>query len=98
MLWELVRHFRARAEECFFWATHSGAELHLLVVRGNRRFGFEVKRTTAPRHTRSLHSARSMLGLDRIDVIHAGEATYEMAEGFRAVAFNRLLEDVGPLS
>ncbi|HJS75573.1 MAG TPA: ATP-binding protein, partial [Vicinamibacteria bacterium] len=38
---EVLRSLEARAEECFFWATHSGAELDLLVVRGRRRFGFE---------------------------------------------------------
>jgi predicted AAA+ superfamily ATPase len=26
-----------RPQECYFWATHAGAELDLLVVRGRRR-------------------------------------------------------------
>jgi hypothetical protein len=94
---ELLIRLGARPEEAFFWATHAGAELDLLVVRGRRRLGFEVKRTTAPSTTRSLHSAREALGLDHVDVIHAGEYTFPLGESTRAVAFSRLLEDVQPL-
>ena len=91
---ELVAHLGARPEEQFFWATHAGAELDLLVVRGRRRVGFEIKRTTAPASTRSMHAARASLGLERIDVIHAGQETFPLAEGIRAVAFRRMREDV----
>lgn len=94
---ELTHHLGARPEEQFFWATHAGADLDLLVVRGRRRLGFEIKRTTAPSSTRSMHAARTTLGLDRIDVIHAGEHTFPLAEGVRAVAFRRMFEDVPPL-
>jgi hypothetical protein len=88
----------ARPEELFFWATHGGAELDLLVVRGNRRLGFEIKRTTAPSTSRSVHAARETLGLEHIDVIHAGDHTYELAAGVRALAFSRLFDDVQPLA
>ena len=33
----------ARPEECFFWATYSGAELDLLVVRGRRHQGHRFR-------------------------------------------------------
>lgn len=93
---ELVTHLDARPEELYFWATHAGAELDLLVVRGRRRWGFEIKRTTAPSSTRSMHAARVSLGLDGIDVIHAGEHTFPLADGIRAVAFSRLFADLKP--
>jgi len=94
---ELIRHLGARPEETFFWATHQGAELDLLVLRGKQRLGFEVKRTTAPTPTRSMHSARETLGIERIDCIHAGEETFPLSEGVRAVAFSRLHMDIEPL-
>jgi hypothetical protein len=94
---ELISHLGARGEEVFFWATHAGAELDLLVVRGRRRLGFEIKRTTAPASTRSMHAARESLGLEHLDVIHAGEHTFPLAQGVRAVSFGRLFEDVAPL-
>jgi len=35
--------------------------------------------------------------LTRLDVVHAGDHTFALAEKIRAVAFGRLLEDVQPL-
>jgi hypothetical protein len=87
----------ARREECWFWATHGGAELDLLIVRGAQRFGFEVKRTTAPQMTPSMRSALTDLRLHRLDVIHAGEGTFPLADRVRAVALGRLLRDIQPL-
>ena len=93
----VIRQLRARPEECFFWATHAGAELDLLVVRGRKRLGFEIKRTTSPKFTPSMRIALSDLRLDRLDVIHAGEETFAMREKVRAVALGRLLDDLKPL-
>jgi predicted AAA+ superfamily ATPase len=94
---EVMHRIGARSEECFFWATHAGAELDLLVVRGSRRLGFEIKRTTSPTTTRSMHAALDSIRLNRLDVIHAGEHTFLMKEQIRAVAFDRLEEDINPL-
>ena len=94
---EVIERLGARAEECFFWATHAGAELDLLVVRGNRRLGIEVKRTSSPTTSRSMHVSRETLGLERLLVVHAGEESFEMKGGIEAVAFERLFEDVEPL-
>jgi len=95
---EIIRKIGAHPEECFFWATHAGADLDLLVVRGTRRLGFEIKRTTSPTTTRSMHSAMETLGLERLDVVHAGDHTFPMRERIRAMAFRRIDEDLEPLS
>lgn len=94
---ETVHHLGARREECWFWATHGGAELDLLVMRGGRRLGFEFKRGSAPRLTPSMRTALADLRLDRLDVIHAGEHTFPLAPRVRAVALSRLLVDVSPM-
>jgi hypothetical protein len=86
-----------RHEECFFWATHAGAEIDLLVVRGRKRLGFEFKRTVAPRVTPSIRSALQDLRLDRVDVVHAGDQTFPLAPRVRAVALSRVLQDLAPL-
>jgi hypothetical protein len=57
-----------RRGESHFWATHGGAELDLLVVRGRRRLGFEFKRATAPTVTASMRTAMQDLSLERLDV------------------------------
>ncbi len=87
---QVIRLVDAAPEECYFWATHAGAELDLLVLQGGQRLGFEVKLTTAPRSTRSMHIAREDLRLDRLDVVHAGPRSFEMAEGIRALAIGDL--------
>lgn len=88
---------RADRSECFFWSTHAGAELDLVVVRGRTRLGFEIKRTTAPQITPSMRHALTDLKLKRVDVIYAGETTFPLAKDIRAVSIARLLSDLKPL-
>lgn len=95
---QIIRQLGARDDECFFWRTHAGAELDLLVSRGRQRFGFEVKRTSSPQITPSMRSALADLRLRRLDVIHAGEETFPLDKKVRAVALVRLLVDLKPLS
>ncbi|MFT3882689.1 MAG: ATP-binding protein [Gemmatales bacterium] len=94
---QVIHHLGARPEECYFWATHGGAELDLLIVRGRQRLGFEIKRTSSPQITHSIRTALDDLRLTRLDVIHAGDITFPMTRNIRAVALNRLLKDVEPL-
>lgn len=94
---QLIRWLGVESHECFFWSTHAGAELDLFVIRGGMRLGFEIKRTTAPKLTRSTLIALQDLKLTRLDIIHAGDHTFPLADGVRAVALGRLLEDIRPL-
>jgi predicted AAA+ superfamily ATPase len=94
---QITRHLGADSDETYFWATHGGAELDLLVIRGRQKLGFEVKLTSSPRLTRSMQIAMKDLKLNSIDVIHAGEDTYEIGDGIRAVALGRILKDLKPL-
>lgn len=96
-LQEVVARLGARPEECYFWATHAGAELDLLVVRGTHRWGFEFKHTAEPRTTRSMHTALADLRLDRLDVVHAGAQSFPLADRVRAVSLGRVLTDLEPL-
>jgi predicted AAA+ superfamily ATPase len=93
-LHEVIARLGARPEECFFWATHGGAELDLLIVRGKTRLGFEFKRTDAPRLTPSIRSAMSDLRLDLLHVVHAGEHSFSLGERIRAVPIMELLDEV----
>ncbi len=95
---QIIHRLAAGVDECFFWATHGGAELDLLVVRGQQRLGFEIKRTTSPQITPSMRYALSDLHLRSLDVIHAGETTFPMDKKIRAVAFRRVLQDIKRLS
>ena len=93
----VISRLTARPEECFFWATHSGAELDLLVIRGNRRLAFEFKRTTAPTVTRSMRVALQSLGLDEIVVVHAGSRSFSLDRQIRAISLDQIFAHVSPL-
>lgn len=95
---QIRHHLGANQEECFFWATHSGAELDLFVIRGKKRLGFEIKRTSSPRVTSSMSSALKNLNLKSLDVIHAGDKTFPLAKNIRAVSMQRLTQDIKPLN
>jgi len=93
---QVVSRLEARPEECFFWATHGGAELDLLIVRGKTRLGFEFKRSTTPAVTRSMLVALEDLRLAELCVVHAGTRSYRLAPRIRAVPFPRLLTELRP--
>lgn len=93
----VIRRLGARRDQCYFWATHASAELDLLVVAGDRRLGFEFKRTSAPTVTPSMRIALDSLRLERLDVIHSGARTFPMGERIRAVPLRRVLLDMEPL-
>ena len=56
-----------------------------------------MRRTTAPSVTSSMRIALADLGLERLDVIHAGNETYALAPRVRALACSRLLSGLPPL-
>ncbi len=94
ILQQVIAHLGAEPEECFFWATHGGADLDFLFVRGRTRIGVEVKRTSAPRLTRSIASAIDVLKLKHVYLVHAGEATFPLNRNVTAVASARLTADL----
>jgi hypothetical protein len=93
----VVSQLGARPDECFFWRTHTGSELDLLVITGRRRLGFEFKRATGPKVTPSMRAALADLRLERLVVVHPGVHSFAMAPRVQAVALSRLVEDVMPL-
>ena len=83
--------FKAVApDEAYFWATHNGAELDLLIVKQGRRFGVECKRVDAPRLTPSMRIALEDLALEHIAVIYPGDRRYPLADRVTAVPLDAL--------
>ena len=77
-------------DEAFFWATHQGAEIDLILRRGDRLFGIECKRADAPIMTPSIRNALEDLGLERVAVVYPGSKRYPLAEGVEAVPLDSL--------
>jgi hypothetical protein len=65
-----------------------------LVVRGGRRLGSEIKRTTTPAVTPSMRSALRDLRLTELTVVHAGAESFQLAGHVRAVSASALVEEI----
>jgi predicted AAA+ superfamily ATPase len=72
-------------DEACFWATHQGAEIDLLMRRGDALFGVECKRADAPRLTPSMRVAIEDLGLQRIVVLYPGDRRYSLSDTVEVV-------------
>ena len=81
----------AQPDEAYFWATHQGAELDLLLLKGAQRIGVEFKRADAPKVTASMRIAMDDLKLDALYVVYPGEQRFVMADGIEAVPLWALL-------
>lgn len=78
--------------QAYFWRTHRGAELDLMLLRGGRRWGFEFKCADAPRTTRSMHTVSTDLGLDHLWVVYPGDLEYTMTEKITAIPLGKIRE------
>ena len=65
-------------DEAYFWGTHNGAELDLLIFKNGRRLGVECKRVDAPRMTTGMRVALTDLQLEHLVVIYPGNRAYSL--------------------
>lgn len=72
-------------DEVYYWATHGGAEIDLLLVKDGRMLGVECKRMDAPRITPSMRTAMEDLKLEQLAVVYPGNKRYSMGHGVTAV-------------
>lgn len=81
----------AQPDQAYFWATHQGAELDLLLFKDERRIGVEFKRSDAPKLTPSMRIAMDDLKLDALYVVYPGLHRYALAPKVEAVPLTALL-------
>jgi predicted AAA+ superfamily ATPase len=79
-----------RPEAAYFWGTHTGAELDLLLFVRGHRYGVEVKFQDAPRLTPSMRAAMNDLQLDRLTVICPGDARYALDRRIEVIPLTEL--------
>jgi predicted AAA+ superfamily ATPase len=79
-------------DEAYFWATHNGAELDLLLFTRGRRLGVEVKRADAPTLTPSMRIALTDLRLDHLTVLYPGTKPYSLADRVSVMPLETLAE------
>lgn len=83
---------RARPDAACFWATHTGAELDLPLMKRGRRYGVEVKLQDAPRLTPSMRHALADLRLDHLTVLCPGDRSYTLERRVTVVPLASLAE------
>ena len=74
----------------YFWATHAGAELDLLVMAKGIRYGFEFKYADAPGRSRSMQIAIRDLGLEHLWVVYPGHQEYPLDNNISAIPIDAL--------
>lgn len=89
---QLIRKSHARAEDCFFWSTYSGAELDLLIFQGKKRLGYEFKFADQPKLTKSMTIAKQDLALNSLTVVHPGIGNFPLDHAVRAIGLQEVLE------
>ena len=77
-------------DEAYFWATHQGAEIDLVLRRGSELVGVECKRADAPRVTRSIRIALEDLGLTRVAIVYPGSRRFALDDHVEAVPLRTL--------
>jgi predicted AAA+ superfamily ATPase len=88
-----VRHLKAlQPDEAYYWATHNGAEIDLILFKDGRRVGVECKRADAPELTPSMRIALADLKLDQLSVVYPGEKKYSLAKNVEVVPLAKFVK------
>jgi uncharacterized protein len=87
---QVIARFGSRG--AWFWATHGGAELDLMLTVRGRRYGFEFKIADAPGPTRSMRIALADLGLAHLWVVYPGSEAYALDERLSVLPLADLID------
>ena len=87
---QLALNLKKRPEEIYFWSTHSGAELDILIYHNNKKLGFEIKFNESPTTTRSMTQAITELELDHLYIIYPGKDTYPIKDTISTLPLHKL--------
>ena len=84
-------------EEAYFWATHNGAEIDLILRKNGKLYGVECKRMDAPKLTPSMRIALTDLNLARIAVVYPDQKYYTLADRVSAVPLEAVVKGMAGL-
>ncbi|MDL1872367.1 ATP-binding protein [Deltaproteobacteria bacterium PRO3] len=90
---EVARFYRATDEEIYFWSVHGQMELDLLLIRGGKRLGFEVKFSQSPKVTEAHRKIVSLLNLEKLVFVVPGEERYPVDEKLEVCGLLRMLKN-----
>lgn len=82
----------SQTRDAYFWTTHAGAELDLIVTIAGKRHGFEFKYTDAPGRKRSMHIAIEDLGREHLWIIYPGDQKYALDSKITVIGLEEILQ------
>lgn len=78
-------------DQAYYWATHGGAEIDLVLFKDGKRIGVECKRSDAPTLTPSMRTALVDLKLDELMVVYPGPRRYRLAPKVETIPLSELV-------
>ncbi len=94
VLENLIQLLGEEGTRFYFWTAHTGAKVDLIVQRGSQLRGFQILMTAKPRITQTMRTALEDLSLTRMDLVHAGPASFPLGRRTRAISAQRLHEEL----
>jgi hypothetical protein len=79
-----------KTRDYYYWRTHAGLELDLLVMKNGKRLGFEIKYSETPKVTRSMHQIIEDLKLDQFFIVYQGKHRLNLEEKILLLPVNDL--------
>lgn len=80
-------------DEMYYYKTHDGAEIDLLIRRNNKWFSAaEIKFSLSPKLTKGTFLAIEDLGIEKLHVVIPREENYPMAKNIQVVGLKHFLE------
>jgi predicted AAA+ superfamily ATPase len=77
--------------DAYYYSVHSGSELDLFFFSKGKRIGVEIKRTDAPKLTKSMKVCLQDLKLNDLYVIYPGDQEYHLADQVKAIPFDKVM-------
>jgi len=84
---------RLQSRNFYFWGTHAGAELDLLVSLGGNRYGFEMKYSDKLGTTKSMRTTIADMNLEHLWIVHPGIENHQLDNTISTIS----IEDVSQL-
>jgi len=81
--------------EAWFYRTAAGAEIDLVIQRGQKVTAIEIKRSTAPKLTKGFHLGCADIGATTRFVVYPGEERFPLAKGVEAIPLVELMALLG---
>jgi len=88
---EVISVRQAEPQDCFFWSTHGGAEIDLLINSSKGLEGFEFKFSNQPKTTKSITEAISSLNLSHVNIIVPSSVHYPLNEKVSVIGLNEFI-------